>query len=161
MPEPDILVDYLRRAYHAVDGLWFMKVEEERGFEEALEIDRRVWEVLAKIQARQARKLLAVAGNAPEDLAECFTLKLTADGHRFSVTVSAEAVTFAVQECPWQELLKKSDRQELAARIAQIICPTEGRVWCEEFAGACEFSMPRMACQGAEGCEMRFGWKGR
>ena len=159
MPSPDLLTDYLRRAYHAVDGLWFMKVEEAHGFEDALETDRRVWEVLAKIQARQARQLLQVTGNGPADLAECFTLKLTADGHRFTVTVTPESVTFTIHECPWQELLKKSDRQDLAARLAQTICPTEGRVWCQEFAAQCEFSMPRMACQGVEGCEMRFAWK--
>ncbi len=159
MPDPDIVVEYLRRAYHVVDGLWFMKVEEAHDFEEALELDRRVWEILAKIQARQARRLLEVGGNAPEDLAECFTLKLTADGHRFTITAGVDAVTFTIHACPWLELLRKSDRQDLAARIAQTICPTEGRVWCHEFGDQCEFSMPHMACAGAEGCEMRFGWK--
>ena len=158
MSDPNLLVAYLRRAYHAADGLWFMKVEEAHGFEDALELDRRVWEVLAKLQARQARKLLDVTGHAPEDLAECFTLKLTADGHDFTATVSADAVTFTIHGCPWLELLRKSDRQDLAALIAQTICPTEGRVWCREFGDQCEFTMPRMACQGAEGCEMRFTW---
>ena len=30
-------VAYLRRSYAAVDGLWFVKLEEELGFERALE----------------------------------------------------------------------------------------------------------------------------
>jgi len=35
--------EYFRRSYTAVDGLWFMKVEERHGFEEALRLDEAVW----------------------------------------------------------------------------------------------------------------------
>jgi hypothetical protein len=31
------------RSYTAVDGLWFMKVEERYGFEAALDLDDEVW----------------------------------------------------------------------------------------------------------------------
>jgi predicted ArsR family transcriptional regulator len=151
-----ILVEYLRRAYHAVDGLWFVMVEKAHDFDHALELDRGVWEVLAKIQARKARELTGCAGSAPADLVRCFSLKLTADGHAFEATATDDEVRFTIHDCPWLELLRKSDRQELAARVAQAICPTEGRVWCEEFGGAYEFGMPTMACSGAGRCEMRF-----
>ena len=57
------LVEYLRRAYHAVDGLWFMIVEEAHDFDHALELDERVWAVLAKIQARKAREVTGCSGN--------------------------------------------------------------------------------------------------
>lgn len=150
------LIEYLRRSYHAVDGLWFVIVEGEYDFEHALELDRRVWQALAKIQARKARELLGATGNSPEELARCFSLKLTADGHRFIVETTAEGVTFIISDCPWLQLLHKSNRQHLAARVAQTICPTEGGVWCAEFGGEYEFEMPRMACQGAQGCEMVF-----
>ncbi|NLE90228.1 MAG: hypothetical protein GX602_04765, partial [Dehalococcoidales bacterium] len=46
---------YLQRSYEAVDGLWFMKVEEKLGFDTALEIDGEVWKVLPKIQARMLK----------------------------------------------------------------------------------------------------------
>jgi hypothetical protein len=156
MPDDRILTEYLRRAYHAVDGLWFVMAEEAHDFDHALELDRRVWEVLAKIQARKARELLDIPGNSPEELARCFTLKLTADGHAFGVEVSDAGVTFAIRDCPWLELLRKSDRRHLAARVAQTICPTEGRVWSHEFGGEYEFEMPRMACVEGEGCVMQF-----
>ena len=32
------LAEYLRRSYHAVDGLWFVMVEEELGFDRALDL---------------------------------------------------------------------------------------------------------------------------
>ena len=47
--------EYFRRSYTAVDGLWFMKVEERMGFEQALQIDEAVWRILPKIQARALR----------------------------------------------------------------------------------------------------------
>jgi len=154
--EDRLVAAYLRRSYHAVDGLWFMKVEEALDFQEALQLDERVWEVLAKIQAREARALLDAAGNTPDELARCFGLKLTADGHEFAPRVTSDAVTFTISRCPWLDLLRKSDRAHLALRVAQTICPAEGRTWCREFGGEYEFEMTAMACAGGDGCEMRF-----
>ena len=143
------LAEYLRRSYHAVDGLWFVMAEEAHDFDHALALDRRVWQVLAKIQARKARDLTHSTGNTPDDLARCFTLKLTADGHQFDTSVTPSEVTFTIHRCPWFELLRNSNRQHLAAKVAQTICPTEGRVWCAEFGGEYEFDMPFMACADA------------
>ncbi len=33
---------YFQRCYTAVDGLWFMKLEEMEGFEETLDVDNEV-----------------------------------------------------------------------------------------------------------------------
>jgi len=151
-----ILAHYLRRAYHAVDGLWFMMVEQDSDFDHALDLDRRVWEVLAKIQARKARQLLRVNGNTPDDLARCFSLKLTADGHTFDLATHPGGVRFTIRGCPWLALLENSDRRHLAARVAQTICPTEGRVWCSEFGGEYAFEMPLLACRGEADCRMVF-----
>ncbi len=155
-PDDGRLVEYLRRAYHAVDGLWFMKAEEAHDFDHALELDRRVWEVLAKIQARKARELLSCTGDSPEELSRCFSLKLTADGHSFEPSADAHGVRFLITDCPWLRLLRTSDRRHLAAKVAQTICPTEGRVWCAEFGGEYHFEMPLMACADSDHCEMRF-----
>lgn len=153
---PEILSEYLRRSYHAVDGLWFMMVEEKCGFDRALDLDERVWRVLAKIQARKARELLRCTGNQPEDLLRCFSLKLTADGHHFQAQVEDDRVTFYIRQCPWQDLLNKSDRQHLAALVSQRICPAEGETWCREFGGQYAFEMLCMMCDGAGECEMVF-----
>ena len=150
------LVEYLRRSYHAVDGLWFVKVEEDHGFEAALEFDQRVWQVLAKIQARKARELTNACDNGPETLARCFTLKLTADGHDFAAEVTGEGVLFRIAECPWLALLRKAGRTHLAQPIAEAVCRTEGNVWCAEFGGAYVFDMPQMSCAGGTECHMRF-----
>ena len=154
--EDRVLVEYLRRSYHVGDGLWFVKVEEERGFGEALELDRRVWEVLAKIQARKARELMECRGNEAEALAQCFGPKLTADGHAFRMATTPEAVRITLPECPWLALLRKAGRAHLASREGETVCFTEGRTWCAEFGGEWEFDMPERACSGGQRCVMRF-----
>jgi hypothetical protein len=154
--DPKLLVDYLRRSYHAVDGLWFVMTEEEHGFDHALEIDRRVWSVVAKIQARKARELLGANTNSPDDLAQCFTLKLTADGHIFRLETHPDEVRFVVTQCPWLELLRKSGRQHLTDRISQTICPTEGNAWAAEFGGEYDFRLPTRSCSGDARCSLIF-----
>ena len=156
MSDDSDLVAYLRRSYHAVDGLWFLMAEEAHGFETALDLDRRVWEVLAKIQARKARELTGCMGNTPQELARCFSLKLTADGHSFECRIEPGQVRFTIRECPWLALLEKSERRRIAVQVAQAICPTEGRVWCREFGGEYEYEMPEMQCAGDGCCVMRF-----
>ena len=36
------IIKYFKRSFSAVDGLWFVKVEEANGFDTALETDRQV-----------------------------------------------------------------------------------------------------------------------
>ena len=47
----------------AVDGLYYLGIEEKRGTEEATEVDRRVWEVMGKIEAKKLKKFLNIQGN--------------------------------------------------------------------------------------------------
>ncbi|ENO12004.1 hypothetical protein MBGDC06_00390 [Thermoplasmatales archaeon SCGC AB-539-C06] len=39
-----------------VDGLYYLGIEEKWGTEAATEIDRKVWEVMGKIEARKLKK---------------------------------------------------------------------------------------------------------
>ena len=157
---PDrIVADYLRRSYTAVDGLWFVKVEEAEDFATALELDRQVWEVMPKIQARSARALLDVDGDDPADLAACFGLKFEADGHEYEVIVDDAGVRARVHHCLWLESMRRSGREHLATQIGEHVCTTEGRVWAEEFGGRYEFSLPCRRCGGDEFCEFLFACK--
>ena len=74
--------DYFLRGFTAVDGLWFMKVEEQFGFDKALEIDDAVWKIIPKILARKMKELKK-AGNGIDALFECFTERLRMEGFVF------------------------------------------------------------------------------
>ena len=56
----DKIADYIfmhLRNMWAVDGLYYLGIEEKMGTETATEIDRKVWEVMGKIEARRIKKL--------------------------------------------------------------------------------------------------------
>jgi hypothetical protein len=47
----------------AVDGLYYIGIEEEFGTEAATEIDRKVWEVMGKIEARRIKQIFNIKGS--------------------------------------------------------------------------------------------------
>ena len=56
----DKLADFIfmhLRNYWAVDGLYYIFIEEEYGTEVATEIDRKVWEVMGKVEARKLKEM--------------------------------------------------------------------------------------------------------
>ena len=55
----DFIFMHLRDMW-AVDGFYYLFIEEKYGTEVATEIDRQVWEVMGKIEARKIRKLFGI-----------------------------------------------------------------------------------------------------
>jgi len=45
-----------------VDGLYYLFIEEKYGTKEATEIDRKVWEIMGKLEARKIKELLNIKG---------------------------------------------------------------------------------------------------
>lgn len=45
-----------------VDGLYYLFIEEKYGTKEATEIDRKIWEIMGKIEARKIKELLNIKG---------------------------------------------------------------------------------------------------
>jgi hypothetical protein len=164
----DQIRGYLVRSYTAVDGLWFMKVEEQFGFDKALEIDQLVWEVMPKIQARQLQSFLGVDSGL-DALQACYSEKLSLDGFKFqilSVPPSQSQVELGTERdtslvihitfCPWYEKLVRSNRAHLAASIGKRICATEYSTWAHEFGCRFEFGKEGKLCEGGRVCVLKF-----
>jgi len=151
------LNQYLHRSYGAVDGLWFMKVEEKYGFERALEIDRAVWEILPKIQARQLKSMLGLDDSA-ESLQASLMQRLEIDDFDFSIeeTPSGKGFCLIVNKCPWYKLMLKSGRQQLAGRVGDVVCRADYSAWAAEFKNGLEFHLDRQICQGHTCCRLEF-----
>ncbi len=67
----DVIADFILmhlRDMWAVDGLYYLGIEGKLGTKEATEIDRQVWEVMGKIEARKIKKLFDIKGNDVESL---------------------------------------------------------------------------------------------
>ena len=154
----DQIAAFYHRSYTAVDGLWFMKVEEKYGLDTALDVDNEVWKVLPKIQARMLKSMMKME-NGIEALFECFTAKLLLDGFRFKTEKARNSSIFTViiESCPWYDLIIKSGREHLAERVGSLICNTEYSGWAAEFGGNISFELQEQICKGSKSCILQFG----
>jgi hypothetical protein len=151
--------EYFRRSYTAVDGLWFMKVEERLGFDEALRLDEAVWKVLPKIQARALKGMMhlprGLAGLKP---ALCARLDL--EGFKYEIEPHSEGFAVIVKRCPWHDLMVKSGRGNLSEKVSDLICRVENSVWASEFADGegreIGFEREERICRGERRCVLRF-----
>lgn len=151
------IAEYFQRSYTSVDGLWFMKIEERYDFDTALDIDKNVWKVFPKIQARTMKSLCGL-GYGIEALREAIEAKHTIEKYGFEIetTKSGDSFTCLVTECPWFNLMVKSGREHLAHKVGEAICEIEYPVWATEFGDSLRFTMEGKLCSGSKCCIMTF-----
>ncbi len=149
--------EYFHRSYTAVDGLWFMKTEERYGFDIALEIDRNVWRIVPKIQARTMKSLTGL-GNGIDALRDALETKLTIENFTFETEVPVDGGSFLliVTDCPWHNMMVRAGREHLSAKVGTAICDAEFPVWAAEFGDNLSFSMEGRLCGGGKCCIMKF-----
>ncbi len=148
-----VIIEYLRRSYTAVDGLWFMMVEDQFSFDKALELDTEVWKVLPKIQARKVKEMLSLKGRGIADFLKAIDVKFQAEEYIYNIeTKNDEFIRLVIDRCPWIEILKKAKREHLASVISNAICPTELGVWLREFDLNMELDNRMSFCNGENQC---------
>ena len=151
--------EYFRRSYLAADGLWFMKIEEDYGFETALKIDEAVWNVLPKIQSRIIKAMMNLE-NGLDGLEQAVAARLALEGFGFELERDKGSIVVIIRKCPWHDLLLKSGRENISERVGNLICEVENSMWASEFgeSGSDEIRFQREEgiCKGAERCMLRF-----
>ena len=152
---PKQIAEFWQRSYTAVDGLWFMKIEEKYGFDAALDIDNEVWKIFPKIQARLL-KTMGKLGDGIDGLFECLTTKLAVEGFKFEARKSGNGFTIIIGECPWHNMLVKADREKLSGKVGTLICNTEYSMWATEFGENIRFELKGQICAGAPSCILQF-----
>ena len=152
------IAEYFQRCYTAVDGLWFMKVEEKFGFDTALDIDNEVWKVLPKIQARKLKAALKTEQIGIKALHDCLSARLDIESFEFETeqTEDEKSLTITIKNCPWHNLLLKSGRENLSEKIGSKICNTEYSVWAAEFGENIKFELKNQICKGDNCCVLHF-----
>lgn len=149
------IIEYFRRCYQAVDGLWFMKVEEKIGFDSALDVDREVWKVVPKIQARMIKSMLKL-NNGAGSLFKGLTTKLELEGFKFKAEKNKDGFRIAITDCPWHNLMIKSGKEELSGIVGATICSTEYQVWVSEFGEDMHFKLESQKCKESKYCTLDF-----
>jgi hypothetical protein len=151
MSEQKLFADYLRKCFVSVDGLWFMKIEEDADFEKALELDIAVWKVLPKIEARTIQELLGL-GKGLQALKQALAFKLRAEQYSFEMSaLTDQDCTLAVHDCPWVKHIKRANRLHFLERISDSICPMEYRTFTDEFGRGISIDHHRETCT-SQGC---------
>lgn len=150
MHNQKLIADYLRKCFVSVDGLWFMKLEEDADFEKALELDIAVWEVLPKIEARTIQGLLDI-GKGIQALRQALEFKLSAENSRFELSFPGpDGFTLKVCDCSWVAHIKKANREQFLERISESICPLEFGRFASEFGSDILVEHDRGRCR--DGC---------
>jgi len=149
------VADYFNRSYNAVDGLWFMKVEEKYGFDAALDLDNEVWKVMPKIQARRIKSFLGLK-NGSDALFEGLVTKLELEGFKFTAEKTEDGFRVTIDDCPWHNLMIKSGRKHLSEIVGKTICSTEYQVWVSELAKTMKFELKSQKCGESKQCILDF-----
>ncbi len=156
MPK-EMLVELLfmqMRNLWTVDGLYFLGIEEQFGSENASEIDRKVWEVMGKIEARRLKEILGVKGDDIPTIME--TLRATSwslDLEDKQIIVKKDGGMFRNTNCRVQLARERIGLGEFPCRMVRWgylknfvkefnedvevecnVCPPgdhPGNLWCE------------------------------
>src|SRR4030042_4034797 len=148
--------EYLYRCYTAVDGLWFVKVEEKYGFDSALDIDKEIWKIMSKIQSRFLKNKLK-KDKGLEALIECFSMKLKLDSFKFKAEkINDNKIKIKINSRPWHNIMINSDRSGLSEKVGSTICNNEYSVWAKEFGDNINFKLEDQICRGSQFCILTF-----
>ena len=149
--------DYFQRSYVAVDGLWFVKTEKSRSFEEALALDESVWRVMPKIQQRKIRELFGISVRGLAGLRETLARRFQLEGYVYECVADGPSrLVFRVRECPWLAVIRKSGRDDIAGIVGERICTAEYTVWASECGDDISFRLGSQLCKGCDSCELAF-----
>lgn len=156
MHDQKLIADYLRKCFVSVDGLWFMKVEEDADFEKALELDIAVWEVLPKVEARAVQDLLGI-GKGIQALQQALHFKLSAENSRFNLSSPGpDGFTLEIKGCSWVAHIRKAGREHFLERISESICPLEFGTFAAEFGSDIEIEHDFICCRSDGSCRFHF-----
>lgn len=112
----DFILMHLRDMW-AVDGLYYLGIEEKWGTEAATEIDRKVWEVMGKIEARKLKKLFDISDNDIPSMIEGLRLSgWTLDLDDKEIVVEKERAFVRNVSCRVQNTRMKKGLSEFACK---------------------------------------------
>lgn len=149
------IMEYFHRSYKTADGLWFMKMEEKHGFDAALEIDKEVWKVMPKIQARMIKSMLGL-GEGEAVLLKSLETKLALEGFNFKVEQRENGFQIQISHCPWHDSMVKSEREKYSEKVGTTISGVEYSVWASEFEANMKFALRAQICKVSKYCLLDF-----
>ncbi|MFH1651253.1 MAG: DUF6125 family protein [Chloroflexota bacterium] len=115
---PEQVLALCSRTMYTLDGLWFLAVEEQFGFEKAFEMDVAVWARLAGIEAKRVREAFGIdAENPLEVLTAVLELDPLLTVYRPEVvSLTADTAVVRFLDCPPQKARRRDGRLPLPCK---------------------------------------------
>lgn len=114
----------------SLDGLWATRVEEKFGLDTALEIDTKVWEEYAAIQAGRIGKAIGREETGTGALVKALNFQITirgaGRGYAFQ-EVTEDKVLFTITSC-------RSQKARVKRGLGEFPCKSAGITYYEKFA---------------------------
>ena len=151
-------IQLIRSALTAIDGLWFLEVENKFGFDKAFELDLKVWARYGPIMIKRIKKVLKVEDNNLEAFIQVFRVMSKIEGSKFIIKEkSPKEVIMQVQYCPWWENLKRANREKLVRCdiVDKEILPE----WATSFNPKMDFKLIKSLPAGHDTCEWMISLK--
>jgi hypothetical protein len=147
--------EYFKKAYIAVDGLWYLTVEKGMGLEKAVQADRDVWETMPKILARKTMELLHLSKGKLESLSASLGFRFDVEGYRLELNrINGAVLEIEFSDCPWRRAIMKSKNVAVLSKVGEEVCPVVYQAWAGEFLDCFELRMNPRICLGGEVCRI-------
>lgn len=151
------VIDELRcGALRAIDGLWFLAVEEKLGFDAALELDLEVWRRYGTIILKRAGRLLGInldpsSPPALETVLRLLEVLCAIDGTECGrELISPDESVFTVKRCTWWENLEKAGRERVVP--CEQVDNVSFEAWLEAVDPSLEMEITHSLPRGDEHC---------
>ncbi|MFX1297424.1 MAG: DUF6125 family protein [Promethearchaeota archaeon] len=153
MPDlDDKFVRLIRSALTAIDGLWFLEVENKFGFDDAFEMDIKVWKRYGPIIIKRIKKVFSIEDNTLESFLRILEVLCAMDGTQFIIEEKTlDKAVIRVQYCPWWENLKRSKREKLVR--CDIVDRDIFPEWAKAFNPKVKFELTKSLPDGHDTCE--------
>jgi hypothetical protein len=148
----------LEKAFTALDGLWFLGVEEEFGFDGALKVDIEVWRRFGQVLIRRMKKMWNHQQLSREQILRYLDI-LYVFGHLKvdKVIVEGNSYTYIVEQCPWWDNLKRAGREKLIP--CHVVDIEMFRAWLEVLDPEARVEFQASLPQGQDKCVWRITFK--
>jgi len=137
----------------ALDGLWFLEVEKEWGYEAANKINMEVWRRCGPILVREMKKIFHLEGKTFDEVKILFGSLMELDGSAFTFeSHDDQHQVVRISRCVWYENLKRAGRHALhdCMKIDLALLPT----WLEAINSRLVFDFGKAIPKGDAFCEI-------
>ncbi len=153
---PEQIQELRLGALTAIDGLWFMALEDRYGFDVALEVDLEVWKKYGRVMMKRVARMLGstIDPDNPPDLATINLLLETVcrvDGTQCEGKVGDGEIVFRVLRCSWWDNLNRSGRESHVP--CEFVDNTIFRDWLEAVDPTVSFEITHSLPRGDDHCE--------